>query len=74
MMSQTQRDAHLEKAIISLLEVAPKYGYNVNTLRVKLQDASVVIIGHALLLETLHAMCTDGIVRRTPNTLLWRLA
>jgi hypothetical protein len=58
----------LERKIVTVLEDAPKYGYNVHTI------SSRVAVSEMPVLAVLHSMADDGRVRRTANTCLWRLS
>ncbi len=62
----------LKKSIVNALENAPRYGFNVHSICMLLGRESRN--AHLRVLDALHELCTEGRVRRTPNTCVWRLA
>jgi hypothetical protein len=58
----------VERKIVTVLEDAPKYGYNVHTIGTR------VAVSEMLVLAVLHSLADDSRVRRTPNTCLRRLS
>ena len=67
---QIARMDRLKTNILKVLEDAPKHGYNLNSIRVKLP----ALMSHALVHNALLELLADGCVWRTPMTCLWRLA